>query len=818
MRIKYKVWSLVTIIISTIVCADIYFGYTGIESSIHSELKRDAEDIRSLIMAIRRVYQKQFIESGLPVTEATVGFLPAHALAKISVEFPHWSSTGIKFNNVTDRPRNPANKANSFEQEALAWFKANPQEKSRLVEISRDGSSFYHYTSPIRIEEYCLTCHGSRADAPPSIAATYADAYDYKIGDMRGILSIYLPTGQLRYNAYAAWGYQLALRLVGYVALLFALGCLLNKYVINRLARLEQNTRKLAAGDYSARVKRIGRDEIGYLATAINAMSREVQNRDTNLRESEECFRLTANSIKDALILLSGDGKIIFWNRAAEQIFGYTAEEAMGRVLHDLLVPDRHRASVAKGLNDFVRSGQGIFCGTGIEINATRKNGQEFAIELSLSSMDTQGKWIGVGLIRNISERKQVEAELQAHRERLEALVETRTQDLIIAKNAAEAGSVAKSAFLANMSHEIRTPLNAITGMIHILRKSGLTTNQVEKLTKIEIASSHLLEIINNVLELSKIEAGKFVLQHVPVHIPTLLENITSILGQKAQEKGIELITEVDPDICTVYGDDSRLQQALLNLTTNALKFTDAGRVTVRVRAESQTNSTVTYRFEVEDTGIGISAEQQPRLFSAFEQADNSMNRKYGGTGLGLAITKKIAELMGGKAGMVSAEGKGSTFWFTAVLRKDAPQLGVTERINAEEAERTIKQKLGGKRILLVEDEPINREIAQALLEDVGFIVDLAEDGGKAIERVQAATYDLILMDMQMPHINGLEATRQIRLLPEGATIPIIAMTANAFAEDRELCIEAGMNDFIAKPVSVSLLYQKLCAWLQKRK
>jgi len=562
MRIKYKVWSLVTIIISTIVCADIYFGYTGIESSIHSELKRDAEDIRSLIMAIRRVYQKQFIESGLPVTEATVGFLPAHALAKISVEFPHWSSTGIKFNNVTDRPRNPANKANSFEQEALAWFKANPQEKSRLVEISRDGSSFYHYTSPIRIEEYCLTCHGSRADAPPSIAATYADAYDYKIGDMRGILSIYLPTGQLRYNAYTAWGYQLALRLVGYLALLFALGCLLNKYVINRLARLEQNTRKLAAGDYSARVKRIGRDEIGYLATAINAMSREVQNRDTNLRESEECFRLTANSIKDALILLSGDGKIIFWNRAAEQIFGYTAEEAMGRVLHDLLIPDRHRASVAKGLNDFVRSGQGIFCGTGIEINATRKNGQEFAIELSLSSMDTQGKWIGVGLIRDISERKQVEAELQAHRERLEALVETRTQDLIIAKK--RGGSWQRCQKRIFGQHE---PRNTHAAQCHNRYDTYFAQIRPDdqsggKTDKIEIASSHLLEIINNVLELSKIEAGKFVLQHVPVHIPTLLENITSILGQKAQEKGIELITEVDPDICPVYGDDSRLQQA----------------------------------------------------------------------------------------------------------------------------------------------------------------------------------------------------------------------------------------------------------------
>ena len=818
MRIKYKVWSLTAAIIGTIICADIFFGYHQIETSIQTALKRDAEDIKAMLMSTRRIYQKQFIESGLPLNDKTVGFLPAHAISKISLDFPRWSTTGLTFNNVSDRPRNAANIANSFERDAMSWFKANPSEESRLMEITRDGSSYYHYTSPIWIEDYCLRCHGLRASAPQSIADSYADAYDYQPGELRGILSIYMPTHQLRATAYATWTYQFAMRFAGYLALFLALGYLLNRYIIDRLAHLDENTRKLAAGDYSARVQNIGRDEIGDLADSINTMSQQIQKRDSTLRESEECFRLTSNGISDALILISGAGEILFWNNAAEQIFGYTADEVMGKVLHEFLVPERYRDKMAQGLLGFARNGQGAYLGTGLELSALRKNGQEFAVELSLSSMNTQGKWIGIGLVRDISERKLVEAELTAHRERLEALVESRTQDLIIAKNAAEAGSVAKSAFLANMSHEIRTPLNAITGMIHILRKSGLNAGQVEKLTKIEIASNHLLEIINNVLELSKIEAGKFVLLNVPVHIPTLLENIASILSQKVQEKGIELITEVGAGVGPVYGDDSRLQQALLNLATNAVKFTDHGHVRVRVQVESQTGSTVTYRFEVEDTGIGISQEQQPRLFNAFEQADNSMSRKYGGTGLGLAITKKIAELMGGNAGMTSVEGKGSTFWFTAVLRKDAPQLGVTERINAEEAERTIKQKLGGKRILLVEDEPINREIAQALLEDVGFIVDLAEDGGKAIERVQAATYDLILMDMQMPHINGLEATRQIRLLAEGANIPIVAMTANAFAEDRELCIEAGMNDFIAKPVSVSLLYQKLCFWLQKGK
>lgn len=816
MRIKYKVWSLATAIISIIVFADIYFGYIHIESTLRTELTRDAEDTRALLMSTRRVYQKQFIESGLPVNNKTVGFLPAHALSHISVDFPNWSTTGLRFNNVSDRPRNPDNKANSFELDAMAWFRANPHKTSRLLEISKDGSTFYHYTSPIWIEEYCLSCHGSRATAPASIAATYTDSYDYTDGELRGVLSIYMPTEQLRHNSYSAWGSQLAMRLAGYTVLLLALGFLLNKYVANRLARLEENAKKLAAGDYSARVRHIGNDEIGDLAASINAMGREIQKRDKTLRESEECFRLTSDSMKDGLVLLSGDGEIIFWNKAAEQIFGYTADEVMGRVLIDLLVPEYLRPEIAAGLNEFVQTGQGMFLGKCIELCALRKDGQEFAIELSLSSMNTQGKWIGIGVVRDITERKQVEAELAAHRDQLEQLVISRTRDLMIAKEAAEAGSVAKSAFLANMSHEIRTPLNAITGMIHILRRSGLSPSQNEKLGKIEIAGNHLLEIINNVLELSKIEAGKFVLQTVPVHIENLLENIASILGQKAQEKGIRLITEITPFSCPVYGDETRLQQAMLNLATNALKFTDHGHVRLSVSQQSQTESTVTLRFEVEDTGIGISPEQQPRLFSAFEQADNSMSRKYGGTGLGLAITKKMAEMMGGKAGMTSVLGKGSTFWFTATLTKAAPDATEAACGRIDDAEATIRQTMQARRILLVEDEPINREIAQALLEDVGFTVDLAEDGAKAIELVKANAYDLILMDMQMPHVNGLDATRQIRQLAKGGTVPIIAMTANAFAEDRELCLEAGMNDFIAKPVSTSLLYQKLCTWLKK--
>jgi signal transduction histidine kinase/CheY-like chemotaxis protein len=414
-----------------------------------------------------------------------------------------------------------------------------------------------------------------------------------------------------------------------------------------------------------------------------------------------------------------------------------------------------------------------------------------------------------------VAAKQQAEDALRDHRDHLEAVVEERTVALSIAKDAAETANVAKSAFLANMSHEIRTPMNGIIGMANILRREGVTPQQAQRLDTIDTSAKHLLSVINDILDLSKIEAGKLTLEEAPVVISSLLVNVESILAERAKAKGLHLLIETGNLPSNLMGDPTRLQQALLNYATNAVKFTETGTVTLRAFVQEETAGSAMLRFEVQDTGIGIPPESLARLFSAFEQADNSMTRKYGGTGLGLAITQRLADLMGGKVGADSTVGVGSTFWFAVKLQKGVAA-ALAPAATDVDAEAELRQRYAGQRILLVDDEPINREVAFMQLEDVGLLTDMAEDGEEAVAMARETRYAAIFMDIQMPKLNGLEATQQIRQLPGYQDTPIIAMTANAFAEDKALCLAAGMNDFLIKPFILEELFAILLRALSR--
>jgi signal transduction histidine kinase/CheY-like chemotaxis protein len=413
-----------------------------------------------------------------------------------------------------------------------------------------------------------------------------------------------------------------------------------------------------------------------------------------------------------------------------------------------------------------------------------------------------------------VAERNQLNSELERHRNHLEDLVLTRTRELAEARDEAESASRAKSTFLANMSHELRTPMNAIMGMTELALNRATDPKQIDFLNKSRQASKHLLQIINDVLDISKIEADRMTLAMSLFTIGDTLAQTDNMLRAKAAEKGLDLRMEISPELesAAVVGDPLRLQQILLNLAANAIKFTDAGYVAVRVLRRGERGRHLELRFEIEDTGIGVSQDECQRLFQPFEQADGSLTRKYGGTGLGLALCQRLVTLMGGVIGVDSQPGEGSVFWFEIALPRAVP--GQRSQAVEPDAEPSLwLDEYAARHILCVEDDPINQDVVLSALTDAGLRVDVASDGLEAVSMAAAGRYDMILMDMQMPGMNGIDATRLIRAMANFHDVPILAMTANAYDEDRERCLAAGMNDHIGKPVTPSALLDVMGKW-----
>ena len=704
-------------------------------------------------------------------------------------------------------------------------------------------------------------------------------------------------------------------------------------------------------------------DQSVLLVGTMKDISRHKRTEST-LKDSKEWFRTLLENSRDAILMMDSEGKVSYWNLAAELMFGHESNEAIGRNLHELIAPERYHTAHQAAFPEFLRTGQGNAVGKAIELQARRKDGSEITVSLSLSSKRMKDGWHAVGILRDVTEQKRAQEELARSREKLEEtnkqLIETLEQATQMAFRAREA-NIAKSQFLANMSHEIRTPMNGVVGMTELLLDTSLSGEQRHYAETIRASADALLNLINDILDFSKMEANKLDIDEIDFDLRTVLEDTAELLAVRAHEKKLEFVCRVDPGLHTpLQGDPGRLRQVLMNLGGNAIKFTSQGEVFIDVRAESEDNDKIKIRFEVRDTGIGIPQDKIGILFSAFQQVDASTTRKFGGTGLGLAIAKHLSELMGGKVGVESVKNQGSTFWFTAVFKKqtaptqsrgtpgadvkdarvlvvddnatnrsilaeqlaswgvrhaetenaviaiemlqeaktandpfhivitdmqmpamDGESLGRiikadpglqgtllimmtsmgargdvkrlksmgfsayltkpvkqsqlynclamvldTPHATADQASETVMithhtvREMGqhGFRILLAEDNATNQQVALGILKKLGYRADVAINGRDAIRMLETSPYDVLFMDVQMPVMDGLEATRLIR---SGKTrvpdpkIPIVAMTAHAMKGDRELCIGAGMDDYITKPIAVQALADTIKKWLR---
>ncbi len=593
------------------------------------------------------------------------------------------------------------------------------------------------------------------------------------------------------------------------------------------------------------------------------------------LRDSEAILSATINSALDAVVQMDAAGIITRWNTQAEEIFGWKRGEAIGRMLHETIIPPQYREAHIRGMKHFLVSGEGPVLNKRIEISALHRDGHEFPIELSITPLKIAGRYEFTAFIRDITERKRAQDEILSLNAGLEERVQQRTEEMqsqqeelrqsneeLVEKNKLLADqnveieaskrmleekaeqlaltSKYKSEFLSSMSHELRTPLNSMLILAQLLAENAehnLREEQIEYAKTISGAGNDLLELINDILDLSKIESGTVTLELQDISLASIGEQIGGAFRHMAQSRGLGFGVELAPGLpLSLYTDSSRLQQVLKNLLSNAFKFTKTGQVSLRIAPvesgwsvghDGLNRAQTVIGFFVTDTGIGVPASKQKIIFEAFQQADTGTARKYGGTGLGLSISREIARLLGGEMRLVeSSPGKGSTFVLYHPLRAPESGQGGRGTPGAAPGSGQMLEKLtpsadilAGKKVLVVDDDMRNIFALTAALERRKMAVLSAENGRAALkELAQNPDVDIVLMDIMMPEMDGYETMRQIRQMKQFESLPMIALTAKAMKGDRETCIEAGASDYISKPVDTDQLLSLLRVWLYRQR
>jgi len=559
-------------------------------------------------------------------------------------------------------------------------------------------------------------------------------------------------------------------------------GCL----AVGVLCLADRKPRVLRPGQLAA-LQRVARQVVRLVSFRRHATTLAEAHEALAIGEAQ--YRLLADTATDAIVTVDDNGRVLFANPAVERLFGYTPQEMVGEPL-SMLAPERDRPR-HQAVFDGVRAGRYQVSVSAARVAGLRKDGREIALELSCGEGRVGHQRFFTGILRDVSDRHAAE------------------QGLIEAREQAIEGSRLKSEFLASMSHEIRTPMNGVTGMLELLLEEQLTEQQRKRVSVALSSAQALLTIINDILDLSKIEAGKLDLVPEWTDVRALVDDVVGLLRPLAAEKGLQVESSCGADVpARVLADGGRLRQVLLNLAGNAVKFTDEGRVAIAVTIVSATRDRVRLQCSVADTGIGIPVDQIPLVFEKFTQLEAAAARRSNGTGLGLSICRKLIDLMGGTIQVSSQPGRGSRFWFDI----EVPSVSQEQRMAppvAPQASADVSRARGA-RVLLVEDNPVNRQFALAVLKSVGAVVAVAVDGSEAVRMASEAEHDLILMDCQMPVMDGYEATRRIRAA--GNTTPVIALTANAMEGDRDRCAAAGMDDYLAKPIRPDTLRAAVAA------